>query len=255
MPENTSYGEPLPMYSMKDPATRGCVSLKDEATPRQCIECLLMKTDVKYWRRGLIEMLQGQTKGDNQYQLVTFLVSNITNAIAARKVGSKTLVRINYEETPTDLDLVNWRRVMVGLNLALEEPDTNRNIRSIGVSVEENTEVTCLQGFIEILSFLKVLSWHVVGFIVSLSKRDASTLYETLSDTSSGFSIPDCYYGSVKSLYERHMSVMRSLGFYRRSPEENVTWTLPERGSIPAAMGVIKGLCKPVSGVQESRAM
>ncbi|XP_033738184.1 uncharacterized protein LOC117325809 isoform X2 [Pecten maximus] len=226
--------------------------IKDGSTPRQSIDCLLLKTDVQYWRRGILEMLPRQTKGGNHKQLLTFLISNVTNAIHARKIGPKMLVTINYQDAPSDLDLVNWRRIMIGLNLVLEEPDTNRNIQSIGVSVASNTDVTSLNGFLEVLCFLKELSWDVVEFIISLRKIDASALYETLSDTSNGFSVPDCFYGTVIELYERNMSVMRTLGFYRRSPEEHITWTQPERGSIPAMMGAIQGLCKPLSGVQES---
>ncbi|XP_060070344.1 uncharacterized protein LOC132550316 [Ylistrum balloti] len=224
----------------------------EEASPRQCINYLLLRTDVKYWRRGLVEMLRSQTKGDNQEQLITFLISNVTNAISARKIGTKTLVRINYQEVPDDLDLVNWRRIMIGLNLVLEEPDTNRNLRSIGVSVTNSTEVLSLQGFIEVLNFVKMLSWNIVEFLASVGKHDASTLYETLTDTVNGFPIPAWYYKALTKLYECHMSEMRSLGFYRRSLGELITWTQPQRGSMQAVIGVIQGLCKPLSGVQES---
>lgn len=75
-----------------------------------------------------------------------------------------------------------------------------------------------------------------------------------LMDTTIGFPIPEWYSRPLTSLYEQHVHVMRTLGFYRRSPVEPITWTRPERGcSYRAVMGVIHGLCKVPSGVQESR--
>lgn len=244
--------DPSLMYPVRD--VIGChASLKDGATPRQNIDYLLLRTDAKYWRKGIVEMLQGQSRGDNQKDLLSFLVSNVTNAIHAREIGPHMLVTMNYEDVPDNLDLVNWRRVLVGLNMVLEEPDTNRDIRSIGVSVDSQTDVTSLKGFLEVLGFLlQELPLDVVEFISRLSKSDASAIYETLSDTSSGFPIPKYCYGTVATLYERHMVAMRTLGFYRRSPEEQISWTKPERVSITAVICVIQGISKSLSGVQES---
>jgi hypothetical protein len=42
-----------------------------------------------------------------------------------------------YNLAPSHLNLVSWRRVLTGMNLVLEEPDTNDNIRMIGVSLSQ----------------------------------------------------------------------------------------------------------------------
>ena len=40
-----------------------------------------------------------------------------------------------YDLAPSHLNLVSWRRILIGMKLVLEEPDTNNDIRMIGVSL------------------------------------------------------------------------------------------------------------------------
>lgn len=76
----------------------------------------------------------------------------ITSAIRASSRGGRySIVNIDYDLCPHNLDLVNWRRVLVGMKLVLEEPDTNNNIRFIGVCVGVHTDANSLHGLLIIL--------------------------------------------------------------------------------------------------------
>ena len=70
------------------------------------------------------------------------------------KRGPNTDVYIDFTVVPANLDLVNWRRVLIGVNLVLCEPDTNRNIQMIGVSTGETSHPDVIKGFLVLLQSL-----------------------------------------------------------------------------------------------------
>jgi len=66
----------------------------------------------------------------------------------------ETHIRINIALKPADLDLVNWRRILVGINIVLCEPDTNFEIRNIGVSFGRSTNRFSIVGMKKLLQSL-----------------------------------------------------------------------------------------------------
>lgn len=61
--------------------------------------------------------------------------------------GADTPVEIDTLSVPPNFDLVNWRRILIGISLSICEPDTNRDINVIGVSISSTTKLEYLKGF------------------------------------------------------------------------------------------------------------
>ncbi|OWF38149.1 uncharacterized protein LOC110466656 [Mizuhopecten yessoensis] len=223
------------------------------AAPTICIDCLLQRTQTRYWRRGLFGMLKPHHDQNSLNMDISFLISNIQNAIEAKVRGPYSLVTINYDIKPPNLDLVSWRRVLVGMELVLEEPDTNFEIRSIAVSIGQSTNSRCLHGLLILLKSLQELHWDLMQMVLHVDKTHGSILFETLTDISMGFSIQPMYIGHIRALYQDNTVAMRVLGFYRRSPEEEITWTQPERRDYTRSiLCVLRGLLRAPAGVQAS---
>lgn len=60
-----------------------------------------------------------------------------------------------YNLAPSHLNLVSWRRILVGMNLVLEEPDTNNDIRMIGVSLSRKHKSETFREFCQLLELIK----------------------------------------------------------------------------------------------------
>jgi len=78
-----------------------------------------------------------------------------------------------------------------------------------------------------------------------------------LTDVTRGYDIPKFCYGGIKRMYDDDgmRPVLRNIGFYRRSVEENITWTQPEGTAanyITPLLHVLQGLYRTPSGVQAS---
>ncbi|XP_069126346.1 uncharacterized protein [Argopecten irradians] len=242
------------MCVWKSMADGGAIEVRDPPTalPSQCIDCLLQRTQIRYWRKGLIGMLRPHQDQQSLQADITFLISNIRNAIeACGNGGHYTIVQISYDLKPPNLDLVNWRRVLIGMTLVLEEPDTNFEIRSIAVAIGHDTHINSLHGLLILLKAFQELPWNVIQLVLHIDKTQGGILFETLTDTSMNFSIPFMYLPHIRSLYDHNMEAMRVIGFYRRSPQEELTWTRPERGDCTKSiLYVLRGLLRGPSGVQ-----
>ncbi|VDI75715.1 Hypothetical predicted protein [Mytilus galloprovincialis] len=96
-------------------------------------------TMLSYWRRGLTEVLKDHEFDEAEgKKVINFLLSIFRFAIlAAKEQGPGATVKILYNLVPNHLNLVSWRRILVGMNLVLEEPDTNNDIRLIGVTLSK----------------------------------------------------------------------------------------------------------------------
>ncbi|XP_033738186.1 uncharacterized protein LOC117325810 isoform X2 [Pecten maximus] len=155
------------MCVCKPMADGGAIEDRDPppAAPSYCIECLLQKTQVRYWRKGLFGMLRPHQDQQSLQSDISFLISNISNAIVAYGNGNHSIVPINYDLKPPNLDLVNWRRVLIGMNLVLEEPDTNFEIRSIAVNIWHTTDHRSLNGLLILLKAFQELPWRLVQLV------------------------------------------------------------------------------------------
>ncbi|XP_060070393.1 uncharacterized protein LOC132550360 [Ylistrum balloti] len=222
------------------------------ATPTDCINCMLQKTQVRYWRKGLFGMLRSHQEQRSLRADISFLISNIRNAITTyQRGGNHSVIPINYDLKPDNIDLVNWRRVLVGMTLVLEEPDTNFEIRSISVSIGETTDSQCLHGMLIFLKALHELPLNLVHLVLNIDQTKGSILFETLTDTSMNFPISLMYVRHIRELYQANMEIMRAIGFYRRSEVEEITWTRPERRDYTKSLlYVLRGLLRGPSGVQ-----
>lgn len=60
-----------------------------------------------------------------------------------------------YNLAPSHLNLVSWRRILIGMNLVLEEPDTNNDIRMIGVSLPRRHKSETFTEFCVLLELIK----------------------------------------------------------------------------------------------------
>ncbi|KAK3091307.1 hypothetical protein FSP39_018805 [Pinctada imbricata] len=176
---------------------------------------------------ALLEMLKPHFQPQPLKLVLTFLISNIRSATAASEQGPDVNVYIDYTSVPPNLDLVNWRRVLIGLNLVLCEPDTNRDIQLIGVTTSQTSDPEVLHGFLILLQSLYNIPWDVLQFIIYLHYKVTSNIYETLVDTTQGYQIPTVYMPKIKELYESKIEVMRQLGFYRTSGDTPITWSRP----------------------------
>lgn len=77
--------------------------------------------------------------------------------LTAKETGPGGSVKILNNLAPSHLNLVSWRRILVGLNLVLEEPDTNFSIELIGVSLPTSgkIKIEIYEEFTKLLVLLK----------------------------------------------------------------------------------------------------
>ena len=203
-------------------------------------------TTLSYWRRGLKEILKDyefdETEGKKCMQ---FLLSIFRFAILSeRNYGEDGSVKIMYNLAPSHLNLVSWRRILIGMNLVLEEPDTNNDIRMIGVSLSRrHIKGETFTEFCHLLELIKECNWQVLHFILDMPEGYPLALLEILEDCKDIGVIRESKQKNVKILYERDMFSMRFLGFYRANPTERVSWNPRNMNPHFTIMSIIYGLC------------
>lgn len=218
-----------------------------------CIDKLVCETRTSYWRTALLDLLKPHFQPENIKKILQFLLSNTFSAMRVCEKGSDTPVDIDTLSVPPNFDLVNWRRILIGISLSLCEPDTNRDINMIGVSISSKTKLEYLKGFYFIIQGFMELSWDVLQLVICLQEKDASLLYETLNDTMKGYDIPDFSRKYITETYQQKMQVMRQLGFYRISENNPVTWTKPRHSKeLQPLLYVLHGMYRIPVGISAS---
>ncbi|XP_071126963.1 uncharacterized protein [Mytilus edulis] len=191
------------------------------------------QTMLSYWRRGLTEVLKDHEFDEAEgKKVINFLLSIFRFAIlAAKEQGPGGTVKILYNLVPNHLNLVSWRRILVGMNLVLEEPDTNNDIRLIGVTLSKKHKreiiLQTLDEFSRLLVLLKDCNWQVLQTILDMDQGYPMALLEILDYCKDHDIAPVSKQKNLKILYEIDLFAMRQLGFYRANPTEPVSWERP----------------------------
>lgn len=190
-------------------------------------------TMLSYWRRGLTEVLKDHEFDEAEgKKVINFLLSIFRFAIlAAKENGPGATVKILYNLVPNHLNLVSWRRILVGMNLVLEEPDTNNDIRLIGITLSKKHKIEMiiktLDEFSRLLVLLKDCNWQVLQTILDMDQGYPMALLEILDYCKVHDIAPVSKQKNLKILYEIDLFSMRQLGFYRANPTEPVSWSRP----------------------------
>lgn len=207
-------------------------------------------TALSYWRRGLIEILKDYEYDEYEgKKCLNFILSIFRFAIlTAKETGPGGQVKILFNLAPHNLNLVSWRRILVGLNLVLEEPDTNHDIRLIGVSLPTSgrIKVEVYEEFTELLVLFKDCNWHILQTILDMPEGYPSALLDILVYCQDNGRAEESKQKNVRILYEQDIFTMRQLGFYRANPTESVTWHRPEQQTHLTFISILYGLygCK-----------
>ncbi|VDI75714.1 Hypothetical predicted protein [Mytilus galloprovincialis] len=162
-------------------------------------------TMLSYWRRGLTEVLKDHEFDEAEgKKVINFLLSIFRFAIlAAKEQGPGATVKILYNLVPNHLNLVSWRRILVGMNLVLEEPDTNNDIRLIGVTLSKKHKREIILQTLDEFSRLLVLLKVVIHPTPHMPAVRNSTLgrvegrFDTRANLVTGSVLPDAGSGAV----------------------------------------------------------
>lgn len=201
-------------------------------------------TAFSYWRRGLIEVLKGYEFDEAEgKKFINFLLSTFRFAIiSASEHGPGSPVRILYNLAPSRLNLVSWRRILVGMNIVLEEPDTNNDIQLIGVTLGSKVVVETFVEFCQLLELLKECNWQTLQTIIEMQPGYQLALLQILEYCKETNSIHPSMIKNIKILYELDMFSMRQIGFYRANESEPVSWNRPRNDTHLTFISVLYGL-------------
>ncbi|KAL5016853.1 hypothetical protein ScPMuIL_006442 [Solemya velum] len=171
---------------------------------------LLTETKVHLWRASLVHLLKQYYQHDAARSALRFLITVVDRA-KVTKSQRGSWVNIDLSLKPQYIDLEDWRQIMINLNLELTEPDTNRDITLVSLSVTHMTSLSTLEAFHLVLLGLHDLSWANLQMCLYLENQMIGQEFlEIIMDVTKGHSIRPGNQKTLSLLYERYGQSLRS---------------------------------------------